>query len=192
MKKRPLKRLPVTFDDAAAMQFARSEIVRLKQPGNPWEENGASLLTAEASSVIVRRLFGHALHFARGRMGVIELARTGNTDAQEVLREVMIEIDSQNLPMHLELKAYRNEVFAGIHHNKKPGPKQQDNIVRDICVMLLVADLRKLFGVKPTLRSRRRRSGCAIVAEALGEANKQKGEEAVRSIWKRYKHIAPI
>jgi hypothetical protein len=192
MKKRLLNRLPVTFDDDAAMQFARGEIVRLKQPGSPWDESGAPLLSAESNSALMRRLFGHALHTAAGRFGVIELARTGNTDAQEVLRRTISEIDSRGLTMPDELKTYRNEVFAGTRYSKNTGRKKQDNIVRDLCIMLVVADLRKLFGIKPTLRSRRRRSGCAIVAEALDEAKMQRGEEAVRSIWKRYKHIAPI
>lgn len=183
--------MPATTDDTAAMQFARSEIVRLKQPGNPWDESGASLLSVEANSVLMRRLFGHALHSADGRKGVVVLARTGNIGAQEVLRVAISESDSRELAMPMEFKEYRNEVFAGIRYAKTTGPRKQDNIVRDLCIMLLVADLRRLFGIKPTTRSQRRRSGCAIVAEALGEAGKRKGEEAVRTIWKRYGHIAP-
>ena len=132
------------------------------------------------------------LHYAVGRMSAVVLAQAGNIDAQEALRTAISEIDSRDLAMPVEFKAYRNEVFAGVRYAKTPGPKKQDNIVRDLCIMLLVADLRKLFGIKPLARSRRRRSGCSIVAEAMGRAGKQKNEEAVRTIWKRYGHIAPI
>jgi hypothetical protein len=197
MKKTKLPKLPAASNpgETLAKGFARSEIARLKRPGNPWDEdkNGAALLTAEANSALMRRLFGHAMHSAIGRMGVIDLARTGNTDARDVLREAISEIDSRDLAMPVELKAYRNEVFVGIHYRNTGGPKKQDNIVRDICITILVDDLRKHFGIKPFVRSRHRRSGCAIAAEALEEANMLRGEEAVRSIFKHWwPIIAPL
>lgn len=177
--------------EVLAKEFARSAIARLKRPGNPWDEdeNAAALLSDGASSTLMRRLFGHALHFATGRIGVINLARTGNTEARDVLQEAISEIDSRDLAMPVEFKAYRNEVFVGIHYRNTGGPKKQDNIVRDICITLLVDDLRKHFGIKPFGRSRHRRSGCAITAEALEEADMLRGEEAVRSI---FKHWWPI
>lgn len=193
MKKVKLSKLPVVnnLDEALAKEFAHNEIARLKRPGNPWSEdkNGAALLSDEANSALIRRLLGHALHSAIGRMGVIDLARSGDIDARDVLREAISEIDSRDLAMPVELKAYRNEVFAGIHYRNTGGPEKQGNIVRNICLTILVDDLRKHFGIKPFVRSRHRRSGCAIVAEALEEANMVRGEEAVRSI---FKHWWPI
>jgi hypothetical protein len=56
---------------------------------------------------------------------------------------------------------------------------------------MVVADIRIHFGIDPTGRSARRRSGCEIVGEALQGVRMKRGTAAVVKVWERYGHAMP-
>jgi hypothetical protein len=56
---------------------------------------------------------------------------------------------------------------------------------------LTVATVCERFNLKPTGRSPDQLSGCAIVAEALGEASMGKSAKAIEVIWYRYRGAMP-
>jgi hypothetical protein len=187
--------LPATAVEAEALTFAREWLVRIQEAGSPWSEH--SPFTAEAGRAVVRHLMrcGALLH-SINRLQIIAMARAGDADADAVLRQLLIEMQSRGDPLPTELAAYNMELLHGGLH-PPPGPKRKDKTLRDLCIAMTVAAVVDRFGLTPTRntasrgRPSARRSACAIVAEALGFVGISTGEKAVEAIWTRLANVMP-
>jgi hypothetical protein len=163
----------------AALQFAREMIFRL--------HGGDSSFEAPASHSFVRNFMQQGLCTAEGRMILVDAALAGDDDAKAILRDVMLEMKSRHVELPTELGYYDMKIFAGIVPPPgQPGPKRKDKIMSGIAICLVVAAVCDRFSLKPTGHSPRRRSACAIVAQALGVIGMTLSYEAVASIWKMY------
>ena len=123
-------------------------------------------------------------------MVVVDWAKQGWDLADEALRELIVEYLDRGERLPTYLRAYAMDVAAGPTRRLR-GQKKSDNFLRDIAITITVDRLCKSYGLKPTGRSARHKSACAIVAEALsstpGVANLS--EKGVAEIWRRYGHI---
>jgi hypothetical protein len=190
--------LPATMVETEALQFAREWIVRFRDGTNPWSNDSA--LTADAGRAVTRHLMRQsALLHPINRLQLIAMARAGDTDARDVLRTVMIEIQSRGEPMPTELVNYNMELLHGGLH-QPPGPKRKDKLLRDLCIAMTVAAVHDRFGLSPTRntasrgRPSARPSACSVVAEALALAHMglgKRSEKAVEAIWSRLGRTLP-
>ena len=188
-------KLPTTFVEADALMFARGWIAGFAR-GNPW--SGDSALSADASRALLRHMAQSALQFTPIRMHIIEAAKaTGDPDAIEVLRALLLECKAKRVDMPSDLIAYDMHVTAhGEPHHQRPGRKKKNAVLRDLCICQTVAavcDRYGAHGITATGRSPRRPpSGCAIVAEALRlEAHLNIDYDAVKKIWGHYGRAMP-
>jgi len=187
--------LPARMVEAEALAFAREWIERFRDGTNPWSSDSA--LTADSGRAVTQHLMRQAtLLHPVNRMQVIAMARAGDTEAHDVLRTLMIEMQSRSEPMPTELINYNMEVLHGGLH-QPPGPKRKDKLLRDVCIAMTVAAVCDRFGLKPTRntasrgRPSARPSACSIVAEALEVAQMGMGEKAVEAIWIRLRNAMP-
>jgi hypothetical protein len=185
--------MPVTATtaiEADARAFAREMISRFHSGTNPWSAD--SPMTAAAGRALLRHLTrqGVLLH-PTNRLQIIAMARAGDTDADDVLRTLMIEIQSRGEQMPVELANYNMEILHGGLH-QPPGPKRKDKLLRDLCIAMTVAALCDRFGLNPTRnttsrgRASARPSACSIVADVIN-----RGEKAVEAIWSRLGNAMP-
>jgi hypothetical protein len=183
-----LMTLPATIDHAEQLIFARDFIMQLHTKGG---EVGSPFEAVE-SCHFVRKPLQLALQTADGRMWLTDMARLGEPESQAVLRDLILEMKSRHVELPAELAHYDMQLTRGdIAPAKWGGPKQKNELTRNICISMTVAAVADRFGVRPTGRSARRRSACAIVAEALDAIHMKLGYEAVKSIWKVYGHNMP-
>lgn len=187
--------LPTTAVEAKALTFAREWVVRFQEVGNPWSEH--SPFAAEGGRAVVRHLMRRAaLLHPINRLQIIAMARAGDVDADDVLRTLMIEMQSRGEPLSAELAAYNVDLLHGGLH-QPPGPKRKDKTLRDLCIAMTVAAVVDRFDLTPTRntasrgKSSARRSACAIVADALGSVHINMGEKAVEAIWTRLANAMP-
>jgi len=187
--------LPATAAEAEALTFAREWLVRAQEAGNPWSAH--SPFAPEAGRAVTRHLMRcSALLHPINRLQIIAMARASDADADAVLRQLMIEMQSRAEPLPTELAAYNMELLHGGLH-PPPGPKRKDKILRDLCIAMTVAAVVDRFGFYTTRntasrgRPSARRSACAIVAEALGSVEISMGEKAVEAIWFRLANAMP-
>jgi hypothetical protein len=124
-------------------------------------------------------------------MSVILLARTGDADAIAVLRDVIMEMRSRRVPLPLELENFELERLHGAMGHAPPGSKRKNKVLRDLCIVMIVAEVADRFGLELTGRSARHRSACSIVAEALGEAGINMAPKRVEAICERYSGVMP-
>ena len=184
-----MTQLPAMLIETEALAFAREQVSLYRDGTNPW--SGDSGLSAEAGRALTRHILAHSARLGPiTRMQVIALARAGDTDAQDVLRVLMIEMLSRDGRLPTELTNYDMELLHGGLH-QPPGPKKKDKTLRDVCIAMTVAAVCDRFGLSPTRntasrgRPSARRSACAIVAKALEVAHVGMGEKAVEAIWNR-------
>jgi hypothetical protein len=175
-------KLPATSDAAEMVAFARSFLER--HSGNPWSDHPNS--SAEAGRafwqhVLWRAARMHPVH----RMQVIAMARGGDRDADQVLRTLIIEMQSRGEQLPTELTNFTMEdLHGGLH--QPPGPKRKDKVLRDVHIAMAVAAVVDRYGLAPYRSSYRKPastqlSACAVVAAAQHRL----GEKAVESIWRR-------
>jgi hypothetical protein len=168
--------LPATHVEAAALEFARAELARFASGTNPWSQDPA--MSVEASQAMMRHL-----------MRIIAMAKAGDEDAAEVLRNVLIECKSRRVELPTELAEY--DLWQTHHGWPRRGParKKKSYVLRDLCIAMTVAAVCDRFPmIRPTGRSARNRSGCQIVAEALAPTMSY---HAVKHIWQRYGAAMP-
>jgi hypothetical protein len=125
-------------------------------------------------------------------MWLVEMAVAGEEDADAILREAILECQSWHRPMPDELIEYNRKLVAGmVPPPGWSGPKKKNELMRNISICVVVAAVCDRFGIKPTGRSARRRSGCATVAEALEVIGQRRGAKAVEAIWRTYGRAMP-
>jgi hypothetical protein len=164
---------------AKALAFARDMILRL--------HSGDSSFEAPASRAFVRDFMRLGLATAIGRMHMVDLALAGEEDGAAILREVIVEMQSRHVELPTEFQDYANRVLAGmVPTSSWPAQKRKDQILRNIAIAMVVAAVVDQFGLKATGHSPRRRSACAVVAQALGEIRMARDYESVATIWKLY------
>jgi hypothetical protein len=187
-KARPPSGLPVTFEEASALSFARDDMVCLHQKGG---EVGSPFQEAESRAFMARVYRAH-LMTAEGRMLIIAAARVGDEFSRDVLRSLIREEKSGGRyeQMPLEVRAYDME----LGDDRPPGvqgPDARNEFMRNVCIASTVAAVIDRFGLKPTGSSARRRSACSIVAEALEVVQMKREAKTVEAIWKRYRGGMP-
>jgi hypothetical protein len=188
--------LPATLEEAEALAYARHQIARWRDAGNPWSED--SILTPEASRAAVRNIYRNiAMAHCDGAMDIIKLAHARDPDADEVLLQLIREYLSRGEQLPTELAFYNMEVTQrgeGWRFRKRRGQKWHHSMLRNIGIAMLVAAICDRFaGFSPTGSSPHRKSACEIVAEALDEAEfvGARGRKAVEEVWRNYKGVAP-
>jgi hypothetical protein len=175
--------LPATVDEAEAIEFARDWL--RCHSGNPWSDHPNR--TADAGRAFWRQLLWRAARqHPVYRLQIIAVARAGDADANEVIRTLIIEMQSRGDPMPAELVAFTMEVLHGGLH-QPPGPKRKDRILRDVNVAMAIAAVVDRFGLAPYRNAASvRLLACAVVAAA-----DNRSEKAVESIWRRYGGAMP-
>jgi hypothetical protein len=184
-----MTKLLATIESVAALAYAR----RLIERGHRVDENSSSFFEAPQSQTFVRSLFSMMMLTEEGRLQLLAYARAGEEYAQKIIREALFELKTRGAPLPGEFINYDMELTAGMI--PKPltfsGPDQRDTLLRDISIAATVAAVCDRFYLKPTGRSARKRSACAVVAEALGAVGKQMSPKAVEEVWRRYKRGMP-
>jgi hypothetical protein len=181
-----------TFSDAVqaeALALARQKIAGFAHGTNQWSDHPA--MSPDASHAVFRHILQLALQYTPLRMHIIEAAKGGDADAIKVLRALLLECKATRTDMPTDLIEYDMHVTAygephrqrrgRKKHRQQPGRKKRSYLLRDLCINMTVAAVVDRCRLDPTGRSPRRKSACAIVAEAVGM-----DYEAVRKIWQRY------
>ena len=175
----------ISFSDAAAIQFARQAIARLRS-GSFFDE-GLEAFHPDAGRVFLRRIMGDAANLNGGTLlQLIDFARAGWDDADTVLREVIVEYHHRGEMLPPFLATYASGIISG-RVRGPDGPKPATHFVADLVIVMIMADLIGRFSLKPTRYSRRRPSAASITAQALAEAGLSRGSEAaIEKVWKRW------
>jgi hypothetical protein len=177
--------------EAEAEAYAREQLSVYSNASNPWSED--SPLTMAAGRAMVRHLMDVLRAFAqldpRSEMMLVAMARGGDPDADQIVRDMALERRSRGEFIAPWLEAYIWDGQEGFL--QRPARKQKNFVVRDLCIAMTVAALKDKFGIDPTGRSHHQRCGCEIVGSALGAARMRRGKDAVVTIWKRYGRYMP-
>jgi hypothetical protein len=178
-----MTKLLATLKSTEALAYAQ----RLIKRGHRTESSG-SFFESPQSREFVRDFISIMMTTPEGRLGLIELARAGEEDAQTILRTAILEFKSRGEPLPTELAGYDMELTAGMVPPPVgiDGPDKRDRMLRDISITVTVAAVCDRYGLKPFGRSVRKRSGCAVIGEALGVIGKAMSYKAVEAICRRY------
>jgi hypothetical protein len=182
-----MTKLGATIESAEALDYASAMILR----GHRRDTESSSFFEAGESRAFVSRFLRTLLLTVDGRLELLALARAGDGDAQGVLRDAILELKSRREPLPAEFDGYEMELIRGMVPQTGPGPDKRNELLRNICIAATVAAVCDRYGLRPTGRSARRRSGCAIVAQALGVIGKAISAKAVEAIWMRYRSAMP-
>jgi hypothetical protein len=179
--------------EAAALEWARAFCRRLRDnPGDPsgtaWTQ--VSPLAPRAGSMFLRHLiqlmFVHG--GANGRLNVCNMARTGVSEAQQVLADVIAEAGSRLMELPTEVIAYNMDYVTNRIPRAEPrGPKPKDRFLRNLSLAMGVWGLVDRFGIASTYRKTRsgrrsaRRPASIIMAEAYSIEVGQIGFKAVEA-----------
>jgi hypothetical protein len=167
-----------------ALGFARNMILRLHGDGQ--------MFSAGDSRAFFRSILQGALVTAEGRLMLVEYALAGEAEAQALLRSLILEAVSTGRELPVEVGYYKmiliRDGVAPVHWG---GPKAADAYTRDIAIAMTVSAVCDKFALKPTGRSARKRSGCAIVAEALDAIGLRMSASNVETIWKKLGRSMP-
>src|SRR5262245_61562719 len=184
-----MTKLLATRDSIEALAYARRMIERVHRA----DENGGSFFDPPRSREFVRNFLRLMLSTVDGRLTLLDLARVGEEDAQTILRTTILELESRREPLPAEFEGYKMELIGGRVPPLMPGdgPDKRDRLPRDIAITVTVAAVCDRFGLKPTGRSVRKRSGSSIVAEALGVIDRRMEPKAIEAIARRYWRSMP-
>jgi hypothetical protein len=182
-----MTKLLATIQSTEALAYARRMIER----GHRDDEG--SFFEAPRSRTFVRSFFNMMMLTADGRTSLLMFAREGETYSQEIVATAIAECRSRGAEPPAEFVGYEIELIQGKvpRPTSGPGPDKRDDVLRDISIAATVAAVVDRYGLKPTGRSARKRSACAVVAEALGVVNKRMSTDAIERIWKRHKRRMP-
>jgi hypothetical protein len=177
--------LPATLAEAEATQFARGWVTRLSLiDDSPWRPG--------AGEAFARQILRTLLSDPNGLQDVINLARSGWCCAIDAVDDYMVEHAANGEPLVGFVAAYAADRVKGyIKPVRDSGQARTEDLARNHGIAMTVAALIDRFGLKPTGRSARRRSACAIVAEALQAIGMQLGYKAVEAIWNTYRRAMP-
>jgi hypothetical protein len=182
-----MTKLAATIESVDALAYARELIRRLAAAGD-----GGSLFEPMASRTFVRNfMHSGALFSTKTRMSIIHLARAGDDDADAVIRDLILEIRGRGESLPFDLDNYAMELVHGDMRPRWSGPKKKNEFLRNIFIALMVAAICDRFGLTPTGRSARRRSGCAVVGQALEVIGRRMSAKAVEAIWRTYGRSMP-
>jgi hypothetical protein len=183
-----MSKLLATTQSIEALAYARELILRVHR-----KDGGSdSLFEAPAGRAFLRDILHMFLLTSDGRLHLTELALAGETDAQDLLRKTIAEARSWRRPLPVELEYFELLLLQGEPLAGPPrGPQPKDDLMRNFAICCTVAAVCDRYGIKAMHSSVRKRSGCAIVAEALGVIDKTMSYDAVRRIWKRYGRALP-
>jgi hypothetical protein len=183
-----MTRLIATIEATEALAYARRMIER----GHRADESGGSFFGAERSRTFARSLFEMMMMTHEGRLDLLALAREGEAMAQEIIGSTIAGLRSRGVDIPGEFIGYEMEVLTGrIPQVSTRGPDKRDFFLRDISIAATVAAVCDRYGLKPTGRPARGRSGCAIVGEALIVTGRGYSAKAVEAIWQRHKRGMP-
>jgi hypothetical protein len=188
-----MSKLVATTEAAEALEYARSFILRLAGAPLAGEAHIGSPFEAEESRAFVRNYLRIALGTVDGRLWLAKMALAGEPECQQILRELIKELRSRGEPTPHEFGTFEMELLSGnIAPAHWPGPKKKDEFSRNIAIALCVAVICDRYKLKPTGRSALKRSGCAVVGQALAVIGQQMDYETVKTIWRAYGHNMPI
>jgi hypothetical protein len=177
--------LPATLVEAQATAFARDFLRRMRDCTD-------SPFGPAAVSTYVRPILVRMLETAEGQYRMIDYARAGWPEAIAILNSVALELRNRNEILPEALDIWVSEQLRNPAKPKPgPGPKKVAHVPRDIGISMTVSAVIDRFGLKPTGRSRHRRSACAVVADALSEIGEAIGYDAVVAVWRRYGRAMP-
>jgi len=151
---------------------------------------------------MVRRLFKElARLYPNDMLKVIATARAGNADAKDAMLELANDYLYRGEKLPVPLANFQMELNAG-HLPRHPARKKASNFLRNWAIAIIILELIDKFPFLRPTRSRdsrspsRRRSACAIMAEALKlELPKgvfKPGEKAVEEIWRQHRDLADL
>ena len=180
--------LPAVVEDAP-LQYALAQLKNYLSCPSPFSDAGP--MTDEAGQAMARFVYQNMVTWPRGRMALAKAALDGDPTARDVLRDVLLECDSQGVPVPGELVFYRMHLVEGTGALRR-GQKKEKQIMRDVCIMATIADTAREFPhLSPTGRSARRRSICEIVAQALAMLGRPIGRKGVERIWENLRGAWP-
>ena len=164
-----MTRLLATRESIEAVAYARRMIERGHRDGD------GSFFSPERSREFLRNAVRMMLLTPDGRIDLVEYAEAGEEDAQAVVRNIIFEFESRGERVPTEFAGYKMKLLAGREPRRLTGdgPDGRDRLLRDIAIATTVAAVCDRYGLKPTGRPTHGRSGCAIVAEALGSSIRQ-------------------
>jgi hypothetical protein len=187
--------LPATYGEAIEteplkpLEFARQHIAYVKAgklqlwgivPGR-WFDG------AESERMCRAMLAQWALRDTVNLMNAVELARGGFELWQDVLRDMILEYQngSRDGDMPIYLRAYAMELTAGAHHRRKGGRHRAGQLLRNLIIATIIAEMIERFGIRPTRNvASHRPSLCSIMAQALALEGMAMGEPNVVQIWR--------
>jgi hypothetical protein len=163
-----MSQLPKPTQVAEAQAYARQRLEELKDKHLPGA--GLPILHPDAGEIFARQCIRlKAFSGALGMLFVIELARAGYDEADLALRELAIEL------MHIKqcppmLEGYAMEALKTPYRRKR-GRRKSTNLLQDIMLTALIADLIQKFGLHATRKAETHRdSACDILAAAVSKA----------------------
>jgi hypothetical protein len=163
-----MTQLPKPTQAAEARAQARQCLEQLKDKHLPG--TGLPILHQDAGEIFARRVLQlKALSGALGMLCVIEFARAGWDEADLALRELAMELmhRKQCPPM---LEAYAMEALKTPYRRKR-GRRKSTNLVQDVMLTALMADLVRKFSLHPTRKTDAHRdSACDILVVAVKQA----------------------
>jgi len=172
---------PTTIAGIEALEYARAFILRLHKSGGEVD----SPFGAAESRLLFRKILHMMTLTVDGRLLLVELARAGEDDADAVVRTLILEFQSRGQVLPVELSGFAMDLVRGAGRVSPPaGPLPKDKFLRNLCIAFTVAAVCDRFGLKATGHSVRRRSGCAVVGQALGVINMTMSPKAVEEIWR--------
>jgi hypothetical protein len=181
--------LPAAFHDfqeAAAVAFAKERIA-IYGSGDFFDP-GYGAFHPEAGRVFLRRIMGNVASISgEALLDLIDYARSGWDDADEVLRQMIVEHIHRGEEMSPFLKTYEAEILSGRRIRKTDGQQLAGHFISNLVIVMIVIETMHRFNLKPTRQSRRKLSAAAVVAEALTQSGLTRGTEAaITKIWQRW------
>jgi hypothetical protein len=189
--------------EAEALEYARGRLIEFRDKSDSWLGQrvgpGHSFLVPEAGHAMVRRLFKElARSYPNDMLRAIATARAGNDDAQDAMLELANEYLHRGQTLPVPLANFQMELNAGLLQ-RLPARKKSSNYLRNMAFAIIIAELYDKFGLNPTRNRQsrspsRRRSGCAILDEALKLVEMPRGffkpgEKALEEIWRQWRLV---
>ena len=179
--------LAQTMIEAEALMFAREWIADRRNMD--FDGLGPMLDPRTGRACLRAMLRIHALSHPLGMMNVIDYARAGWDDADDVMRVLIVEFMDRGERLPPSLYAYSMEIVRPQAAPRPRGRAKASNFLQDIAIVTLVWELTNRFNLKPTRNSSSRTaSACGIAAVAVTEAgiNRPLNSKAVEALWTRY------
>jgi hypothetical protein len=169
--------------ESEAQAYANRRWLEYHHGDNRWSDD--PFVSKEASRALVRHIMRlGALRDPRGEMHVIAVARAGDPDADLVVRDIALEKRSRGEVLSPWLEAYIFDRAEGFL--QRPARKKKNNLLRDLIIAVIVAELEDRFEINGYGRSPHRRSGCAIVGAVVGLSY-----DDIKTIWDKHKRHMP-